>query len=241
MRVARWYNNRDVRLEEMPVPRLGPGELLVRVEACGICGSDVMEWYRINRAPLVLGHEIGGRVVAVGEGVKRFKEGDRVTAAHHVPCNTCRYCHNGHPTACDTLRQTNFDPGGLAEFARLPAINVDRGLFVLPDNVSYEDATFVEPLACVMRAQRKLNLAPGQSLLVLGSGITGLMHVHLARALGVGKIIATDISSFRLDAAKRLGADAVFTGGVHCSAISDERPRVGSGTGGSVGISVSAL
>jgi L-iditol 2-dehydrogenase len=210
MRVARWYNNRDIRIEEMPVPRIGPGELLVRIAACGICGSDVMEWYRLDRAPLVLGHEIGGQVVAVGEGVEKYKEGDRITAAHHVPCNTCHYCLSGHHTVCDTLRRTNFDPGGLSEFIRLSPIHVDRGVFLLPDEVSYEDATFVEPLACVLRAQRRANLCPGSSVLVIGSGIAGLLHVQLARALGAGLVIATDISEPRLEAARRFGAGATL-------------------------------
>jgi L-iditol 2-dehydrogenase len=208
MRVARWYNNRDIRIEEMPVPRIGPGELLVRVAACGICGSDVMEWYRLDRAPLVLGHEIGGQVVAVGEGVERYHEGDRITAAHHVPCNTCHYCLSGHHTVCDTLRRTNFDPGGMAEFIRLSQIHVDRGVFLLPDEVSYEEATLVEPLACVLRAQRRVNLPPGSSVLVIGSGIAGLLHVQLALALGAGRVIATDISEPRLEAARRFGAEA---------------------------------
>ncbi|MBM2825091.1 MAG: gutB [Dehalococcoidales bacterium] len=210
MRVARWYNNRDVRVEAMPVPKIDAGELLVRVEASGICGSDVMEWYRLDRAPLVLGHEIGGQIVAVGEGVTGHKEGERVTAAHHVPCNTCHYCLSGHHTACDTLRRTNFDPGGLAEYIRLPAINVDRGVFRLPDDVSYEDATFVEPLACVLRGQRMAQMSPGKSVLVIGSGITGLLHVQLARTLGAGQVVATDVSEYRLEAAKRFGANFTF-------------------------------
>lgn len=210
MRVAMWYNNRDVRVEEMPTPRIGPGELLVRVEASGICGSDVMEWYRLDRAPLVLGHEIGGQIVAVGDGVERYKEGQRVSAAHHVPCHTCYYCLSGHHTACDTLRRTNFDPGGLAEYIRLPAINVDRGVFLLPAEVSFEEATFIEPLACILRGQRQANLLPGQSVLVMGSGISGLLHVQLARALGAGRIVATDISDYRLEAAQRFGADMVL-------------------------------
>ena len=210
MRVAMWYNNRDVRVEEMPTPQIGPGELLVRVEASGICGSDVMEWYRLERAPLVLGHEIGGQIVAVGEGVEQYEKGQRICAAHHVPCNTCHYCLSGHHTACDTLRQTNFDPGGLAEYLRLPAINVDRGVFVLPDEVSYEEATFVEPLACVLRGQRLAHLQAGQSVLVIGSGISGLLHIQLAGALGAGRITATDISTYRLEAAKRFGAGFAF-------------------------------
>ncbi|MFC1909072.1 zinc-dependent dehydrogenase [Chloroflexota bacterium] len=210
MRVAMWYNNRDVRIEEMPVPEIGPGELLVRIEASGICGSDVMEWYRLDRAPLVLGHEIGGQIVTVGEGVKRYQEGDRVSVAHHVPCNTCYYCLNGHHTACDTLRQTNFDPGGFAEYVRLPAINVDRGIFRLPDEVSYEEATFIEPLACILRGQRQARLRPGCSVFVIGSGISGLLHVQLARALGASRIIVADINDYRLEAASRYGADATI-------------------------------
>ncbi len=221
MRVARWYNNQDVRLEEMPTPQIGPGELLVRVEASGICGSDVMEWYRLDRAPLVLGHEIGGQIVEVGEGVERYKEGERVSVAHHVPCHTCYYCLNGHHTACDTLRRTNFDPGGFAEYIRLPAINVDRGVFLLPDEVSFEEATFIEPLACVLRGQRQAQMKPGQSVLVMGSGIAGLLHVQLARALGAGSIMATDISDYRLEAAQRFGADFAL----HADEYSPDRLR----------------
>jgi len=207
MRVAMYYNNRDIRIEEMPKPKIGPGELLVRVEASGICGSDVMEWYRIHKAPLVLGHEIAGEVVEVGEGVANYKVGDRVSASHHVPCNTCHYCLSGNHTACDTLRSTNFDPGGFAEFLRLPPINVDRGVYLLPDEVSFEEATFIEPLACVLRAQRRVGVEPGKTVLVLGSGIGGLLHIHLAGKLGATRVIATDIDEARLRAAVRFGAD----------------------------------
>jgi len=210
MRVAVWYSNRDVRIEERPVPRIGLGEMLVRIIASGICGSDVMEWYRLDRAPLILGHEIAGEVVAVGEGVKIYKVGDRVTVAHHVPCNTCHYCLSGNHTVCDTLRRTNFDPGGFAEYVRLPAINVERGVFPLPDDMSFEEATFIEPLACVLRGQRRAKLQPGQCVLVIGSGISGLLHVQLAKALGAGRIVAVDINDYRLEAAKKFGADAVI-------------------------------
>ena len=210
MRVAMYYNNRDIRVEEMPVPPIGPGELLIRVQASGICGSDVMEWYRIHKAPLVLGHEIAGEVVAVGAGVERYHEGDRVSVAHHVPCNTCYYCLNDHHTVCDTLRQTNFDPGGFAEYLRLPAINVDRGVYRLPDEVSYEEGTFTEPLACILRGQRIARIQPGQTVLVIGSGISGLLHLELARALGAGRLIATDVAEYRLEAARRFGAEAVI-------------------------------
>lgn len=208
-------------MEEMPVPQIGPGELLVRVEASGICGSDVMEWYRRNKAPLVLGHEIGGQIAAVGDGVRRYKEGERVSAAHHVPCNRCHYCLSGHPTVCDTLRQTNFDPGGFAEYTRLPAINVEHGVFPLPDEVSFEEATFIEPLACVLRGQTVAHMQSGQSVAVIGSGISGLLHVQLARIQGASCVVATDINDFRLEAARGLGADTA----IHASEYSPERLR----------------
>jgi L-iditol 2-dehydrogenase len=210
VRVAMYYNNRDVRLEEMPTPQIGPSELLVKVMASGICGSDVMEWYRIKKAPLVLGHEIAGEIVEVGEGVERYKVGDRVFVSHHIPCNTCRYCLNGQHTVCETLHTTNFDPGGFAEYLRVPGLNVDRGVFLLPDEVSFEEGAFIEPLACVVRGQRVARLQPGQTVLVLGSGISGLLHIALARALGAGRIVATDVNEYRLKAAQRLGADVVI-------------------------------
>lgn len=210
MRVAMYYNNRDVRVEEIPVPQIGDGELLVKVMASGICGSDVMEWYRIKKAPLVLGHEITGIVQDVGKGVKDYKIGDRVFASHHVPCNTCHYCLNGHHTACETLHKTNYDPGGFSEYIRIPKINVERGVYLLPDEISFEDGTFAEPLACVVRGQRLARLKPGQSVLIIGSGIAGLLYIKLVRAAGAGRIIATDINEYRLNKARQYGADAVI-------------------------------
>jgi len=207
MRVAMYYNNKDVRLEEIPTPQIGPGELLVKVLASGICGSDVMEWYRIKKAPRVLGHEIAGEIVEVGKEVRNYKVGDRVFVSHHVPCNTCQYCLNGFHTLCDTLRTTNFDPGGFAEYLRVPKINVDRGVFLLPKEISFEDGVFIEPLACVLRGQRLAKLRFGQGVFVIGSGISGVLHIALARASGAGWVMASDISEYRLKAAKQFGAD----------------------------------
>jgi L-iditol 2-dehydrogenase len=210
MRIAMYYNNKDVRLKEMPTPQIGPGEVLMQVEASGICGTDLLEWYRLHKAPLALGHEVAGVIAAVGEGVEHYKEGDRICAAHHVPCNTCHYCLSGHHTVCDTLRRTNFDPGGFAEYLRLPRINVEQGIFPLPDEVSFEEATFVEPLACVLRGQRLAHLHPGQSVLVIGSGVAGLLHIQLARASGACSIVATDVVDYRLEAARKFGADVAI-------------------------------
>ncbi|MFQ5758305.1 MAG: zinc-dependent dehydrogenase [Candidatus Bathyarchaeia archaeon] len=210
MRAAVYYNNNDIRIEEIPKPKIGPEELLVKAMACGICGSDVMEWYRIRKAPRVLGHEMTGEIVEVGENVKNFKIGDRVFVSHHVPCNTCRYCLSGQHTACETLHTTNFDPGGFAEYIRVPPINVDRGTFILPEEVSFEDGTFIEPLGCVLRGQRRAQVQPGHTVLVIGSGISGLLHIQLARVLGAARVIATDINEYRLKAARRFGADTVI-------------------------------
>ncbi len=210
MRQAVYYNNRDIRIVEAVVPKIGPQEVLVRVEASGICGSDVMEWYRKDKVPLILGHEVSGVIEDIGEEVRAYKKGDRIACAHHVPCGSCRYCLAGHETVCQTLRKTNFDPGGFCEYLRLPKINVDCGVFLLPEHLTFEEATFVEPLACVLRGQRLAGLSAGKSVLVLGAGIAGLLHIKLAKARGAERVIATDINEFRLQAAKKFGADAII-------------------------------
>lgn len=212
MRVAMYYNNRDVRLEELPKPTIGPGELLLRTRASGVCGSDLMEWYRIKKAPLVLGHEITAEVAEVGAGVEGFKVGDRVFSTHHVPCGTCRYCKAGHQSVCDLLRTTHFEPGGFAEYIRVPKINVELGTLGIPDSMTFDEGSFIEPLACVVRAQRFAKLAAGQTVLVIGSGISGLLHIQLAKARGAVRVFATDISDYRLNAAKQFGANATIHG-----------------------------
>jgi len=212
MKVAMYYSNKDVRLEELPVPKIGAGELLLRTRASGICGSDLMEWYRIKKAPLVLGHEITAEVAEAGAGVEGFKVGDRVFSTHHVPCGKCRYCLSGHQSVCDLLRTTHFEPGGFSEYIRVPKINVELGTFVIPDSVTFDEGSFIEPLACVVRAQRFAGIGPGQTVLVIGSGISGLLHIQLAKARGAERIIATDISDYRLRAASQFGADSVLHG-----------------------------
>ncbi|MBI2558373.1 alcohol dehydrogenase catalytic domain-containing protein [Candidatus Woesearchaeota archaeon] len=212
MKVAVYYNNKDVRIEERPVPEINDDELLVKVMASGICGTDVLEWYRIKKAPLVLGHEISGIIDKAGKNVKNFKVGDRVVVSHHVPCMKCHYCMRGHHTACETLRKTNFDPGGFSEYLRVPKLNAELGTFKLPETLSFEEGAFIEPLGTVLRAQRLANLKESDSLLVIGSGVSGLLHVKAAKARGIKKIMAVDVNEYRLNAAKRFGADFVFNG-----------------------------
>ena len=208
MRVAVYYSNSDVRLEERQVPEIGEEEILVKAVACGICGSDVMEWYRIKRVPLVLGHEMTGKIFKKGRKIKGLQVGQRVFVSHHVPCNTCHYCLKGRHTVCHTLRTTNFEPGGFAEFVRIPSINVDRGLFKLPEEISYKEGVFIEPLGCVYRALRLSSFTPGQSVLIIGSGVSGLLFLKMLKAFGSGPVFTADINDFKLEKSFEFGATA---------------------------------
>ena len=206
MKVAIYHNNKDIRIEERPKPKIQEGEILVKMKASGICGTDVMEWYRIKKAPRVLGHEVAGEVVETKN--KKFKIGDRVFVSHHVPCNKCKYCLAGNHTACETLHKGNYEPGGFSEFIRVPKINVENGTYLL-GNVSYEEGTMIEPLACVVRGLRVIDVKKGQTVLVLGSGVSGLLNIQLARLKGAN-VIATDVDDYRLKMAKKFGADEVI-------------------------------
>ncbi|MCK5216038.1 MAG: alcohol dehydrogenase catalytic domain-containing protein [Candidatus Omnitrophica bacterium] len=207
MKVARYYNNSDVRLEDYPKPEINDGEVLVKVKASGICGTDVMEWYRVKKGPRILGHEITGDIVESKS--QKYKVGQRVFVSHHVPCNTCKYCLANNHTACETLHKGNYDPGGYSEFVRVPRINVEYGIYVLPDNVSYEDGTLIEPVACVIRGQGVIDVKEGQTVLILGSGVSGLLNIQYAKLKGA-TVIVTDIDEYRLKRAKEFGADQVF-------------------------------
>lgn len=210
MKVCRWYSNRDIRIEEAPTPKPGPRQMLVRVMACGICGSDVVEWYRLPRAPLVPGHELGAEVVEVGDELTKFKPGDRVFIPPKVPCLKCRYCQAGQHPLCTEVKERL--PGALAEYVRVPEIFVARGTLRLPENVSYDQSTFVEPLACAVRAQRLADVREGQSVMVLGCGMSGLLHVRLARLRGA-RVAASDVNSKRLAFAEEAGATTLDAAG----------------------------
>lgn len=213
MRVAKYYRHDDIRVEEMPVPKISPGELLVQVKACGLCGSDAMTWYADEKAPTVLGHEPTGLVAEVGEGVKGFAIGDRVFAHHHVACLVCHYCRRGDYPRCDTFRATHIDPGGFAEYIRVPALNVERDVLLLPEEVSFEEGTLIEPVACGVRGMRRVRVEPGDTVLVLGAGVSGLIFAQLARLWGAGLVVVVDFVEYRLDVAKRLGADLTIEAG----------------------------
>lgn len=204
MKVSVWYNNEDIRIEEVPRPSPGPKEMLVKVVACGICGSDIVEWYRLPRAPLVQGHEIGAQVVEVGKSVSQFKPGDRVFIAPKVPCMKCNYCRSDHHPVCPHVKERL--PGGFAEYVRVPEPLVESGTYLLPENITYDQSTFIEPLACVVRAQRLAGVRRNQTVLVMGSGMSGLLHVKLAKATQC-RAITTDINPKKLEFAAKMGAD----------------------------------
>jgi L-iditol 2-dehydrogenase len=203
MKVAKWHNNKDIRIETVPTPRPGPKEMLVQVKSCGICGSDIVEWYRLPRAPLVPGHEIGAEVFEVGADLNKFKPGDRVFIAPKVPCMQCDYCRNGHFPVCSTIEDRL--PGGFAEYILAPQALIEHGTYLLPDKVTYDQSTFIEPLACVVRAQRLADIQPNQTVMVLGFGMSGMLQVQLAAAKSC-RVIATDINPGRLKLAESLGA-----------------------------------
>lgn len=204
MKVAYWYNNKDIRIEEIPTPKPKDKELLVKVMSCGICGSDVVEWYRLPRAPLVQGHEVGAQVVSAGKSVKKYKPGDRVFIAPKVPCMKCYYCENGHYPQCSEVQERL--PGGFAEYILVPETLIENGTYLLPESITFDQSTFIEPLACVIRAQRLARVKQGQSVLIIGCGMSGLLNVKLARTKGC-KIIVTDINKTKLDLALHMGAD----------------------------------
>ena len=209
MKVAVYYSNDDIRIEERPVPEIRDGEILVRMMASGICGTDVMQWYRQKKAPRVLGHEMAGEVVDAGRGAEKFKRGDRVFVSHHVPCYNCHYCRKGNYTACETLHKGNYEPGGFSEYVRVPEQNVRYGTFLLPEGMTYEEATMIEPLGCVVAGQNRTDLKEGQTVLIIGSGISGLLHIQLSKLKGA-MVVATDINEYRLRKAMEFGADHVI-------------------------------
>jgi L-iditol 2-dehydrogenase len=208
--VAVYYNNNDVRIRDVPKPEIGDDEILVKVMASGICGSDVTEWYRVPKAPRILGHEATGVIEEVGGEVAGLKVGDRVFVSHHVPCNKCRYCLRGNHTACETLHTTNYFPGGFAQYIRVPRINVESGVYKLPVGLSFAEGTFIEPLACVVRGQRLAGVRKDDVLLVIGSGVSGILHVQLAKRNGVRRVVVADINRYRLGLAEKFGADSVI-------------------------------
>ena len=212
MLAIEYHTNEDVRLVELPKPQIGPGELLVQMRACGLCASDVMEWYMRPRAPIYPGHETVGIIVAPGKGVaeEQFSVGQRVFFHHHVPCMVCHFCQRGSFSQCATFRATRLDPGGLAEYIRVPAQNVQLDVLPLPDELSFEAATLIEPLACCVRGINRAAIQPGDSVLVLGAGSNGILLAQLAQQRGATRVIIVDPIPYRRQRALDIGIDYAF-------------------------------
>ena len=204
MRVARSVGVREVRIENDPDPRAGDGEVVARVLACGVCGSDVLDSWVARKVPAVLGHELCAEVEEVGAGVRGVAAGDRVVVHHHAPCGECRRCRRGHETLCEQFRATRLYPGGFAERVRVPADLVGE---LLPVGIDTERATFVEPLACVLRAFDRCGLRAGDSLLVVGTGTSGLLAVAAAHPRAVDAVWVREPRPERLERALALGAE----------------------------------
>tara|TARA_Y100000310_G_scaffold302635_1_gene340151 strand:+ start:10698 stop:11729 length:1032 start_codon:yes stop_codon:yes gene_type:complete len=208
MKVGMYYSNSDVRLEKMAIPGIGKNDVRIKVMASGICGTDLVEWHRKKQAPFIQGHEISGEIVKVGKNVKGYELGDRVFATHHVPCGECKPCEGYNPTLCNEFQtRSNFTPGGFSEYVRVSGRSVRTGMIKLPDNMSYEQGSFIEPLGTVLEATK---VRPSDTVLVLGSGVLGMLNIKYAKMLGVKKIIATDIRESRLGFAEQFGADYMF-------------------------------
>ena len=194
-----------ISVDETENPRLGPGDILVQMQACGICGSDLEKVFGSYGQPSMrLGHEPSGIIVDVGSDVTSLKNGDRVFTHHHVPCYDCHLCRHGNETMCKKYSETNLSPCGLSEEYVVPEWNVSHGgVLKIPDVISYQEAAMIEPLACCVRSWTKFPYREGDSAAIFGVGSTGMMHVMLAHAKKFSKIFCFDVNNFRLDFAKK--------------------------------------
>jgi L-iditol 2-dehydrogenase len=220
MRAVVYHGINDMRVETVPVPSIGPGEILIKVATCGICGTDLKKIHMgSHSAPRIFGHEMAGTIVAVGEGVTRYAVGERVMTFHHVPCGECYYCRKQTPTQCPLYKKTGvtagFEPsgGGFAEYIRvMDWIVLNRGVVRIPGEVPFEQAAFIEPVNTVLKGVKMLNLAPDDTVLVIGQGPIGLMHAALARRTGA-RVLTSDLFAERHAIAARFG----LTNPIHAS------------------------
>lgn len=210
MKAAVYYSQNKICIEDVPVPKIGCDEALVAMKACGICGSDLMAWYLENRAPLVLGHEPSGVIAEIGSEVEAFNVGDRVFVHHHVACLKCHYCMRGDYTLCEQFHKTNIIPGGFAQYFKVPALNLQLDTLKIPEGLSFEEATLIEPVGCCIRALKKCKIQKGDVVAVVGAGTTGIIHVALSKIFGAEKTIVSDLIDFRLKVAEEFGADVVI-------------------------------
>ena len=213
MKAAVVKDDSTIKITHIENPELGPNDILVQMSACGICGSDVEKVFgKYGQPSMKLGHEPAGTILKIGSQVENFTVGDRVFTHHHVACysKTCHECSHGNETMCEKYYQSNLNPCGLADEYVVPEWNVKHGgVLKIPDEMSFEEAAMIEPLACCLRAWKKFNYQKNDTAVILGVGPTGIMHALLARSVGFSKIFCSDLNDFRLDFAKKLGFEAV--------------------------------
>jgi L-iditol 2-dehydrogenase len=219
MKGARLYAPGDLRVDDLPVPEPGPGELTIRVRTCATCGTDAKIFHHGHHhisLPRVLGHEIAGEVAAVGSGVEGWGPGDRVQVIAAIPCGDCYYCRRGQETVCENLESMGYQyDGAFAEFMRVPSKVLDRdGVNRIPDHVPFEAAALTEPLACVLNGQEIAELGEGDDVVILGAGPIGCLHVRLSRARGAKSVTLIDVNQQRLDLAARAEPDATVNSSV---------------------------
>lgn len=221
MKAAIFHGAGRLAAGEWPRPSIGPGELLLRLRGCGLCGSDIAKIVAADTpGPAVFGHELVGDVVEVGAGLAGFAVGDRVVAAHHVPCGECHYCLRGSPTMCRAFKTSHLDPGGFAEYVRVPAPNVRHATFRLPAALDDEAASFVEPVACCLRALDRTAVAPGDTAVVVGLGSIGCLFVQLLARAGAA-VVGVDPVPDRAALARDLGASAAGAAAEVAAAVRD--------------------
>ena len=213
MKAAVVKDDSTIKITHIENPELGPNDILVQMSACGICGSDVEKVFgKYGQPSMKLGHEPAGTILKIGSQVENFTVGDRVFTHHHVACysKTCHECSHGNETMCEKYYQSNLNPCGLADEYIVPEWNVKHGgVLKIPDEMSFEEAAMIDPLACCLRAWKKFNYQKNDTAVILGVGPTGIMHALLARSVGFSKIFCSDINDFRLDFAKKFGFEAV--------------------------------
>jgi L-iditol 2-dehydrogenase len=208
MKASVFYDVDDFRMEDIETPVIGNGEVLLKLKACGLCGTDIHKAIHKTVNPEnILGHEYAGEIVKVGEGVTKFKIGDRVVGAIHVPCFTCHYCQRQQYTLCPEFKETNIEPGGFAQYIRLSERHVRHLLFKIPDKMSFQYASLAEPVACCIHGQKAADIRPGDNVLIMGAGPIGLIHGQLLKNKNVSNVIISDVSAYKLSKAKEFGID----------------------------------
>jgi len=232
MKVAKYYSPKDIRIEEIPVPEVGEREALIKIVACGLCTGEAMSWYMERKAPLVMGHEPAGYVYKIGKGIQNLQEGERVFVHHHVPCMFCHFCRRGEYSQCKDWRKSNLYPGGISEYVLLSEEHIQYDTLKLPAGVTFEDATLIEPTACVIKSLKKSDIKRGDTIFVMGLGIMGQLHIILAPFYGAGVIIAADRVPFRLKKAEEFGANHVIN--IDQRNLRDEIMKFTSGKGADV-------